>query len=135
MKKKNRIIADMNTPICHLRYAKGWTGRLTAWVLRVILKFGGKKNIGTVIMGAYNLPLRNITRMTGGSVSWSQLNGLVTMFNGKFKALKSKHPFVNSITKRTPSLLLSSRIVVTPSSLPSSQSLSISFTRSSLDTL
>lgn len=82
--KKNRIIADMNTPICHLRYAKGWTGRLTAWVLRVILKFGGKKNIGTVIMGAYNLPLRNITRMTGGSVSWSQLNGLVTMFNGKF---------------------------------------------------
>ena len=40
-------------------------------------------------MGMYNNPMRGISRMSGGMISYGQLDGLITMFNGKFfKGLK-----------------------------------------------
>ncbi len=32
----------------------------------------------------YYTPLRNISRASGGMLSWGQLGGLIIMFNGKF---------------------------------------------------
>lgn len=86
--KKNRIVVDYNTTVAELRYAKGWTGRLFAWAIRVlpkVLKFFGKKQLSnTIYMGMYHQPMRGISRMTNGMINWDQLKGLLMMFNGHF---------------------------------------------------
>ena len=38
----------------------------------------------TIVMGVYHNPMRGLSRMSGGMISWKQLDGLITMFNGKF---------------------------------------------------
>ena len=35
-------------------------------------------------MGVYNNPMRGLSRMSGGMISYQQLDGLITMFNGQF---------------------------------------------------
>ena len=35
-------------------------------------------------MGMYHQPMRGLSRMTNGMMSWGQLDGLIIMFNGKF---------------------------------------------------
>ena len=86
--KKNRIVVDYNTTVANLRYARGWTGRFFAWAIRFAigtLKFFGNKTLAnTLIMGVYHNPMRGLSRMSGGMISWKQLNGLIIMFNGKF---------------------------------------------------
>ncbi|NLN50443.1 MAG: glycosyl hydrolase [Acholeplasmataceae bacterium] len=86
--KRNRIVVGYNTTVAELRYAKGWTGRFFAWAMRVapkLLKVIGKKQLAnTIYMGMYHQPMRGISRMTNGMISWSQLEGLLIMFNGKF---------------------------------------------------
>jgi beta-glucosidase len=91
--KKNRMRVDYNTTIQQLRYARGWTGRLFAGSIRVaptILRFfGARKAANVIMMGLYHQPMRGLSRQTGGAISWEQLNGLITMFNGHFfKGLK-----------------------------------------------
>lgn len=91
--KKNRIIVDVNTTVCDLRYSKGWTGRLFSGAIRFAIKvlrfFGNKALSNTLIMGVYYNPMRGLSRMSGGAISWKQLEGLITMFNGQFfKGLK-----------------------------------------------
>ena len=91
--KKNRIIVDVNTTVCDLRYSKGWTGRLFSGAIRFainLLRFFGNKSLSnTLIMGVYYNPMRGLSRMSGGMISWKQLEGLIVMFNGKFfKGLK-----------------------------------------------
>ena len=91
--KKNRIIVDYNTTVLDLRYAKGFTGRLFSWGIRTAVKFlnfiGKKQLANTIIMGVYNNPMRGLSRMSGGMISYKQLAGLITMFNGQFfKGLK-----------------------------------------------
>lgn len=86
--KKNRIIVDYNVTMSELKYAKGWTGRLTAWGIKFGIKFlqkiGQKTTANTLIMGVLNQPMRAISRMTGGAISMGQLDGLILMFNGHF---------------------------------------------------
>lgn len=91
--KKNRIHVSYNTTVAELRYAKGWTGRLFSFGIRMapkLLRSLGKKQLAnTIHMGLYHQPMRGISRMTNGAISWGQLEGLLIMFNGKFfKGLK-----------------------------------------------
>ncbi len=86
--KKNRMIVDVNTTVCDLKYSKGWSGRLFSGVIRFainLLKFFGNKSLSnTLIMGVYYNPMRGLSRMSGGIIGWKQLEGLITMFNGRF---------------------------------------------------
>ena len=93
--KKNRIHVDIFTTIEQLRYAKGWTGRFFSAVIRFAIwflkKIGKGKTANTLIMGIYNLPLRGMSRMSGGKITWGQLMGLILMFDGHF--FKGLHKF------------------------------------------
>ncbi len=86
--KKNRIIVDANTTVKALRYSKGWAGRLFARALRFsdkLLRLIGKAKTANMLnLGVFNMPIRGLSRMTGGMISWGQLEGLIIMFNGKF---------------------------------------------------
>lgn len=92
-KKKNRIEVNELTTIEYLRYARGWSGRFFNRIIRFAIwfmkKIGKKETANTLIMGVYNQPLRGLSRFSNGKVHWSQLQGLIIMFNGKFfKGLK-----------------------------------------------
>ncbi len=85
--KKNRIAVDTNTTVERLRYARGWTGRVFSsavrfaiWALRML---GHRKLSNTMVMGVLHQPLRGVSRMSGGMISWGQLVGLIAMFNGE----------------------------------------------------
>ncbi|MCI6330312.1 MAG: glycoside hydrolase family 3 C-terminal domain-containing protein [Erysipelotrichaceae bacterium] len=86
--KKNRIYVDYNTTVNELRYAKGWTGRFFSGVIRFaigLLKvFGDVKTSNTLVMGVLHQPMRGLSRMTGGALTYKQLDGLIKMFNGHF---------------------------------------------------
>lgn len=86
--KKNRIVVGYNTTIAQLRYSRRWVGRLFAGSIKFAYKFLkaiGKRTLANVIfMGVYYQPMRGLSRMTGGAISWKQLDGLIAMFNGHF---------------------------------------------------
>ena len=71
-----------------LKYAKGWTGRLFSGAIRFAIKFLKAFNQtgfgNTLVMGVLHQPMRGLSRMTGGMITWGQLDGLILMFNGKF---------------------------------------------------
>lgn len=91
--KKNRMVIEYNTTVEELRYSRRWVGRafsggirFAIWFLR---KIGQRSLSNTLIMGVLNQPMRGLSRMTGGAISWGQLDGLIMMFNGHFfKGLK-----------------------------------------------
>ena len=93
--KKHRIEVDYNTSVSDLRYAKGWTGRLTERVIRHLIGFlrwiGKRTTANTLVMGVYYNPVRAFSRMTGAAISMAQLDGLLMMFNGHF--FKGLHHF------------------------------------------
>ncbi len=93
--KKHRIEVDYNTSVSDLRYAKGWTGRLTERVIRHLIGFlrwiGKRTTADTLVMGVYYNPVRAFSRMTGAAISMAQLDGLIMMFNGHF--FKGLHHF------------------------------------------
>ena len=93
--KKHRIEVDYNTSVSDLRYAKGWTGRLTERVIRHLIGFlrfiGKRTTANTLVMGVYYNPVRAFSRMTGAAISMAQLDGLILMFNGHF--FKGLHHF------------------------------------------
>jgi beta-glucosidase len=86
--KRNRMNIDYNTTVSQLRYSRGWTGRFFAWGIRFAYKFLraiGKRDIANVLMmGMFHQPMRGLSRMTGGAISWGQLDGMLLMFNGHF---------------------------------------------------
>ncbi len=86
--KKKRIVVDYNTSVYQLRYARGWTGRIFAWGISFAEKFLrkiGKRKLANVLkIGPYYMPVRGLSRLTGGMMSMGQLDGLIIMFNGKF---------------------------------------------------
>ena len=94
-KKNTRIAVDQFTTIEQLRYARGWTGRFFSAMIRFAIwflrKIGKGKTANTLVMGVYNLPLRGMSRMSGGAIHWTQLEGLILMFNGHF--FKGMHKF------------------------------------------
>ncbi len=86
--KKKRMVIGYNSTVAQLRYSKRWVGRLFAGGIRFGIKFLrgiGRRTLSNVlIMGVYHQPMRGLSRMTGGAISWGQLNGMIMMFNGKF---------------------------------------------------
>lgn len=93
--KKKRINVDYNTVVAELKYARGWTGRAFAGVMRFAINllgaFNNKALKNTIIMGVINQPMRGLSRMTNGAMSYEQLDGLIMMFNGHFH--KGLHKF------------------------------------------
>lgn len=86
--KRKRMVITHNTTIAQLRYSKRWVGRLFSGSILFAYKFlkfiGKRKSANTLMMGMYHQPMRGLSRMSGGIISWGQLNGLIMMFNGKF---------------------------------------------------
>lgn len=86
--RKNSMRVDAYTPVSQLRYAPGWAGRLFGCAIGLAIKFlrciGKKSKANVLVMGIYYNPLRALSRLTGGRISWGQLQGLIEMFNGRF---------------------------------------------------
>ena len=92
--KKRRIKVTYWTTVEQLRYAKGFSGRFFSFLITLainFLKVTNPKQANTLIMGVYHLPMRGLSRMTGGAIHWEQLEGLIVMFNGHF--FKGLHMF------------------------------------------
>jgi beta-glucosidase len=93
--KRHRIVVDHNTTMSDLKYARGWTGRFFAGAVRFainllrFLKLNGTANL--LVMSITNQTVKVLSRTTGGAISWDQLQGLITMFNGHFH--KGLHQF------------------------------------------
>lgn len=100
--KKNRIIVDYNTTIKNLRYSRRWVGRFFAWGVRTLIKLlrgmGKRMTANVLIMGVYYQPMRGLSRMTCGAISYPQLDGLIMMFNGHF--FKGLNKFFKEGSKR-----------------------------------
>ena len=101
--KKNRMVVDYNTTVQQLRYSRGWSGRFFAWGVRFGYKFmkliGQKKIANIMQMALYHNPMRNMSRLTGGALTWGQLDGMILMFNGHF--FKGVKKFFKSGKKKT----------------------------------
>lgn len=84
--KKNRIVIHENCTVEQLRYAKGWTGRAFSGVIRFAISFlrkiGNRTMANTLVMGVLHQPMRGLQKF--GGMTDGQINGLMTMFNGKF---------------------------------------------------
>lgn len=95
--KKNRMVVTYNTTIEQLKYSKGWFGRAFSRGIRCSAKFynfiGKREKANFLEMGVIHLPLRGLSRMSGGKISWEQLEGMILMFNGKFFKGLSKFLF------------------------------------------
>ena len=85
---KKRIQVDYITTVAELRRARGWTGRLFSRAISFAYVFlnavGRRKSANVLMMGMFHLPMRGLSRMSGGMISWGQLDGLILMFNGRF---------------------------------------------------
>ena len=86
--KKNRMVIDYNTTFQELRYSKRWIGRLIGkaipWFTRVLYHFGNRVLANTLVMGVVHQPMRGMSRFSQGGLRMSQLDGLISMFNGHF---------------------------------------------------
>jgi beta-glucosidase len=94
--KKNRLHANKQTLIEDLKYAKGCFGRLIYYSIKfgiLCLKLVGKRDkVNMLEMGVLQQPLRGISRLSGGKISWEQLQGIIQMINGHF--IKGLHQFI-----------------------------------------
>ncbi|MDE5722105.1 MAG: glycoside hydrolase family 3 C-terminal domain-containing protein [Clostridia bacterium] len=75
--KKGRVIVDLNTPLCEVKNAKGFFGRLFA---KAALYF--VRNKPTVYGSMEFLPLRTMAQF--GKMKRKTIEGLISMFNGSF---------------------------------------------------
>lgn len=86
--KKNRMILGYNDTFAQLRYSKRWIGRFAYGALNLAHKFmiatGNRAGANVIIMGVYHQPFRGLSRMSGGMISWGQLDGILMMVNGHF---------------------------------------------------
>lgn len=86
--KKKRMIVGYNTTVEQLRYSKRWVGRAFSGGVRFGIKalhfFGARSMSNMLTMGLVNLPMRGLAHMSGGAITWGQLDGLIMMFNGHF---------------------------------------------------
>ena len=84
--KKNRMVIDENCTVNDLRYSKRWVGRAFSGGVRFGIKFltlfGNKTMANTLVMGVKHQPVRGLAKF--GGMSRRQMEGMITMFNGKF---------------------------------------------------
>ena len=96
--KKKRINVDYNTSVCDLRYSRGWLGRafskIIGFAINFLWKIGKRETSITLVMGVYYIPVRALSRMSGGMLSMKQVDGLLTAFNGHF--FKGIHQFLKA---------------------------------------
>jgi beta-glucosidase len=82
------LVVGYNTTVEQLRYSKRWVGRVFSGGIRFIIKLlralGMRTMANTLTMGIVHLPMRGLAHMSGGMISWGQLDGLIMMFNGHF---------------------------------------------------
>lgn len=93
--KKTRIALNKCNLFEDLRYARGWTGRLTYHALHLVIRIGNKwnKNLANmVIMGPWSFPMRATSRMM--NMPMKKAEGLMMMFDGHF--FKGLHQFLHS---------------------------------------
>lgn len=93
--KKTRIALNKNNLFEDLKYARGWTGRLTYHVLHLVIRIGNRfnKNLANmVIMGPWSFPMRATSRMM--NMPMKKAEGLMMMFDGHF--FKGLHQFLHS---------------------------------------
>lgn len=73
----------INDAFCQFYYAKGALARLVYRILKKLLDNSVKKGVPNLdLMFIYNMPIRGISRMTGGIVNMKMANGIVEMANG-----------------------------------------------------
>jgi beta-glucosidase len=86
--KRKRLVVGYNTTVEQLRYSRRWVGRCFSGGVRFgikAMKFFGMRSMANMLtMGIVHLPMRGLAHMSGGAISWGQLDGLIMMFNGKF---------------------------------------------------
>jgi len=101
--KKNRLIVGYNTTVDQLRYSKRWVGRLFSGAIRFATKFlhgiGQHATANVLTMGVVHQPMRGLAHMSGGVITWGQLDGLIMMFNGHF--FKGFGKFMKEGSKRS----------------------------------
>ncbi len=93
--KKKRIRLNKCNLFEDLKYARGWTGRLTYHALHLVIRFGNKFNKGLanmIIMGPWSFPMRAVSRMM--NMPMKKAEGLIMMFDGHF--FKGLHQFLHS---------------------------------------
>ncbi len=109
--KKNRLIVGYNTTVDQLRYSKRWVGRFFSGTIRFakrFLHFIGNHQLANVLtMGVVHQPMRGLAHMSGGMITWGQLDGLIAMFNGhifrgmgKFISEGRKRSKINKMKKK-----------------------------------
>jgi len=73
----------INDAFCQFYYAKGILARLVYKILTGMLNKSLKKGIPNLdILFIYNMPIRALSRMTGGMVNMQMVSGIVEMANG-----------------------------------------------------
>ncbi|ERJ12258.1 beta-glucosidase [Haloplasma contractile] len=101
--KKKRMIIDYNSTVEQLKYSKRWIGRFFSYGVlfanKVLHIIGKHSTANVLIMGVYHQPMRGLSRMTDGAISWGQLDGLIMMFNGQF--FKGLITFINEGRKKS----------------------------------
>ena len=93
--KKKRIVLNKCNLFEDLKYARGWTGRLTYHGLHFVIKFGNKFNkslANMIIMGPWSFPMRAVSRMM--NMPMKKAEGLIMMFDGHF--FKGLHQFLHT---------------------------------------
>ncbi len=93
--KKTRIALNKNNLFEDLKYARGWTGRLTYHALHLVIRIGNKFNkslANMIIMGPWSFPMRATSRMM--NMPMKKAEGLMMMFDGHF--FKGLHQFIHS---------------------------------------
>ncbi len=93
--KKKRIHLNKCNLFEDLKYARGWTGRLTYHALHMVIRIGNKFNKGLanmIIMGPWSFPMRAVSRMM--NMPMKKAEGLIMMFDGHF--FKGLHQFLHS---------------------------------------
>ncbi len=94
-KKKKRLPVHENTTVGDLQYARGWTGRVFSWAVRVAIRFckafGNRAMANTLVMGTLHQPMRGVAKFMG--LNRRQMEGLMKMFDGHF--FKGLHQFLH----------------------------------------
>ncbi len=78
----------INDTIAQCRYSKGLFSRLLYHLIvfiHSVLRRAGRRDLANLIMmSVYHMPFRGISRLTGGLLSMSAIDGLLLMANGHF---------------------------------------------------
>ena len=76
---------ELNDTFAQLQYARGWVGRLVYRITKQQVEksmASGSPDLNALFR--YNMPIRAIAKMTGGTVTMRMTDALLEIFNGRF---------------------------------------------------